>query len=109
MSRRRVLKTSIALEDIKGHVDFIASDNPDAARNFLSELTRTFESLASMPMMGTLRFSQIEQLAAVRSFVMAKPFTSFVILYQPLDDGIQISRVLHNAMDKSVPSLVESQ
>lgn len=107
MSRGRVEKADLALEDIGEHVDYIANDNPDAARRFLSVLTRTLESLASLPTMGTLRFSEIEHLASVRSFVMAKPFTSYVVLYQPLADGVRISRVLHNARNNAPSSLLE--
>ena len=48
--------------------------------------------LAAQPMMGRAR----EELApGVRSF----PFGRYVVFYMPMDDGIDVVRVLHGARD----------
>ena len=48
--------------------------------------------LATQPMMGRAR----DELApGVRSF----PFGRYVVFYMPLDDGIDVVRVLHGARD----------
>lgn len=48
--------------------------------------------LAARPMMGRAR----DELApGVRSF----PFGRYVVVYAPLDDGIDVIRVLHGARD----------
>lgn len=48
--------------------------------------------LAAQPMMGRTR----EELApGVRNF----PFGRYVVFYMPMDDGIDVVRVLHGARD----------
>jgi len=71
---------------------YIAQDNPDAADKFIHALVSRFPMLASMPEMGCQR----EELAArLRSF----PVGNYVIFYRPMENGVEITRVLHGARD----------
>jgi toxin ParE1/3/4 len=61
----------------------------------VDRLDEQFRMLAAQPMMGRAR----EELApGVRSF----PFGRYVVFYMPLDDGIDVVRVLHGARDIDV-------
>jgi toxin ParE1/3/4 len=77
---------------------YIAQDNPDAADKFMRALLSRFPLLASMPEMGRQR----EELAArLRSF----PIGNYLIFYRPMENGVEIARVLHGARD--LPPLFE--
>ena len=88
----RVLRRRQAAEDIAEIRDFIAADNPPAADHWVDKLDRQFSLLARQPMMGRER----QELApGIRSF----PFGRYVIFYLPMEDGIDVVRVMHSAMD----------
>ena len=71
---------------------YIAQDNPDAADKFIRALVSRFPTLASMPDLGRKR----EELAArLRSL----PVGRYVIFYRPMENGVEIARVLHGARD----------
>ena len=72
--------------------DYIADDSLAAADRWVDRLDEQFRVLATQPMMGRAR----DELApGVRSF----PFGRYVVFYVPLDDGIDVVRVLHGARD----------
>ena len=71
---------------------FIAQDDPDAADRFIRTIVSRFPKLASMPQMGRQRNDLASRL---RSF----PVGSYIIFYRPMDDGIEVVRVLHGARD----------
>jgi toxin ParE1/3/4 len=66
--------------------------SPMAARRFLADIQRKFELHAQMPAMGELR----PEFGNVRCFTFRK---KFVVVYRPLDDGIDVLRVLHGGRD----------
>jgi len=71
---------------------YIAQDNPDAADKLIRALVSRFVTLASMPLMGRQR----EELSSnLRSF----PVGRYVIFYRPMENGVEIARVLHGARD----------
>jgi toxin ParE1/3/4 len=71
---------------------FIARDNPMAADYLIQDLKQKFRLLASQPLMGQQR----PDLAAnVRSFSVG----SYVVVYRPVRNGIQVARVIHAARD----------
>lgn len=77
---------------------YIAQDNPDAADKYIRAIVSRFPTLASMPLMGRQR----EELSPrLRSF----PVGRHVIFYRPLDNGVEIARVLDGARD--LPALFE--
>ena len=96
MSQYRV--SDAARADLEEIWIFIARDNPDAADRYVRAVVSTFPKLASMPYLGRQRK---ELLPAVRSF----PVGNYVIFYRPIDDGVEIVRILHGARD--LPPLFE--
>ena len=58
----------------------------------MDRLDDTLRLLATQPRMGRAR----EELAAgIRSY----PFGRYVVFYLPLDDGVEVARVLHSGRD----------
>ena len=77
---------------------YIAQDNPEAADKFIRAIVSRFPKFAAMPELGRQR----EELSpCLRSF----PVGRYVIFYRPMEDGIEIARVLHGARD--LPPLFE--
>lgn len=88
----RVTRRPLAEADILEIWEYIADDSLAAADRWVHRLDGQFRLLAAQPVMGRAR----EELApGVRSF----PFGRYVVYYVPLDDGIDVVRVLHGARD----------
>ena len=88
----RVTRRPLAEADILEIWDYIADDSLVAADRWVDRLDEQFRLLAAQPMMGRAR----EELApGVRSF----PFGRYVVFYMPLNDGIDVVRVLQGARD----------
>ena len=77
---------------------YIAQDNPDAADKFIHALVSRFPLLASMPDLGRKREELSPRLRSL-------PFGRYVIFYRPMENGVEIARVLHGARD--LPPLFE--
>ena len=88
----QVTRRPLAETDILEIWDYIADDSLAAADRWVDQVDKQFRVLATQPMMGRAR----DELApGVRSF----PFGRYVVFYVPLDDGIDVVRVLHGARD----------
>lgn len=86
----RLLKTPEAELDLIEIAAYIEADNPAAADRLLDTFEEKFELLSEFPGLGQAR----DDLArSLRSF----PVGSYVIFYLPLEDGIEVIRVLHGA------------
>lgn len=70
----------------------IAQDSPNNADRFLDRIQETCWTLAEFPHMGT---SRNELKAGLRS----QSVGNYLIFYFPLEDGIDIVRVLHGARE----------
>ncbi len=88
----RVQKTVRAESDLEELWLYIASDNMQAADGLLDGIEAQCRLIATQPGMGR---SRPELAPGLRSF----PVGRYVILYQTLQDGIEIVRVLHSARD----------
>ena len=88
----RVMRRPLAAVDIFEIWDYIAEDSVSAADQWIDKLDQQFELLATQPLMGRAR---PELAAQMRSF----PFGRYVIFYEPIDNGIDVVRVLHGARD----------
>lgn len=88
----RVTRRPLAAVDILDIWDYIAEDSAAAADRWVDKLDEKFNLIATQPLMGRAR----EELAAsLRSF----PFGRYVIFYVPVEDGIDVVRVLHGSRD----------
>jgi toxin ParE1/3/4 len=90
MSRYRLAEQARA--DLDEIWLYIAEDNPSAADRFLDTLYERFLLLAGQPLLGRDR---PELALNLRSL----PVGNYVIFYRPIDDGIEVVRVLHGARD----------
>ena len=92
---RLIFKES-SKDDLLGIFDYIASDRPDAAENFVEDLIATCELLRRQPELGMQRPGLGEHL---RMFV----HRNYCIYYQyePGSGTVRIVRVLHPALDVS--------
>ncbi len=71
---------------------WVAADSPRAAHSLLSDFDDVAAGLLEFPALGVSR----EDLApGLRSF----PVKSYLIFYRPVEDGIEIVRVLHGRRD----------
>ena len=82
-----------AFQDIDEIWEFIAQDNLDAADRVRDEIFQAFEKLAEMPEVGHLR----EDLA--KEPLRFWPVYSYLIIYRPDSQPLEIVRVLHGARD----------
>src|SRR5437867_2689872 len=90
MSQIRVSRQAEA--DLQEIWLYLAHRSEQAADRLMSTVSRTFEMLAVFPGIG----QSSEDLApGLRS----SPVGSYVIFYRPIEDGIEVFRVIHGARD----------
>lgn len=88
----RLLRTSKANRDLVEIWSYIARDNPAAAENVLEGIERTSDRLLDFPEMG----QSCECLGqSVRCFTVG----SYVVFYRPIENGIEILRVISGSRD----------
>jgi toxin ParE1/3/4 len=95
-----ILKKPLASADLLDIWNFIASDSFEKADRFLQKIDSQLKILASNPGMGRKRDSLVPNL---RSF----PVGNYLIFYRPINQGIEVIRVLHGARD--IQSLFEEE
>ena len=88
----RLLKRPEAENDLEEIWWFIAQDNPHNADRFLDRIQECCLALADFPKMGVSREELITDLRS-------QPVGNYLIFYFPLEDGIDIVRVLHGSRD----------
>ncbi|BAZ23798.1 plasmid stabilization system [Kalymmatonema gypsitolerans NIES-4073] len=76
-----------ASRDLEEIIDYFASRNVEAGERFVSEFNKKCENLAKFPEMGRSYAEIVPSLRGV-------PLNSYIILYQVLEDGIVIVRVV---------------
>jgi toxin ParE1/3/4 len=90
---RRVVWSSDALDDLKAHVTFIATENPDAAKRLATALRAAGSALATIP---TGRPGRV-----AGTYEKSVPHLPIIIAYMLTADGntLAILRVIHTARD----------
>ncbi|MBF0415454.1 MAG: type II toxin-antitoxin system RelE/ParE family toxin [Magnetococcales bacterium] len=88
----RVLKRPKVENDLEEIWWYIAQDNPVHADRLLDRIEEHCLALSSFPQTGTNRH---ELLPCLRSF----PVGNYIVFYFPLDDGIDIVRILNGVRD----------
>lgn len=86
----RVEITELARIDLKEIWSYIAEYSYDAANHAIEELSEKFRLLAENPSIGK-NHSQL--MVDIRSF----PYKKYVIYYFPIENGVEIYRVIHGA------------
>jgi toxin ParE1/3/4 len=90
----RVLRRPRVYHDIAEQARFIADDSPAAAELFIDSVEQAFAMLADLPGIGVSR-TYIPDLRMWR----VPSFEKHLIFYRPLEDGVEVIRVLHGARD----------
>lgn len=88
----RLLKRPDAENDLDEIWLYIAQDSPTNADRFLDRIQERCWALADFPNMGV---SRDELRAGLRS----QSIGNYLIFYFPLEDGVDIVRVLHGSRD----------
>jgi toxin ParE1/3/4 len=95
----RVVRHPAALRDLIEIADYIAGTKSLAAADrFTAAAEKTIERLAGMPGIGSRWGGDQPQLADVRFFPVSR-YPNHLVFYRPLEDGIEVVRVLHGARD----------
>ena len=82
----------LALDDLTDMADYIARDNPDAAKRIVSRLWSAVKSLATQPEMGGPG-----RVFGTRELIVSG--TPFIVPYRIVKSEIHILRVLHGARE----------
>ncbi len=69
---------------------YIAQDSPNNADRFLNQIQETSLSLANFPHLGTIRNE-------LKANLRSHPIGNYLIFYFPLENGIDIVRVIHQS------------
>lgn len=101
-----ILRSSAAKQDLKEIVIRIGRTSLNSARRFLEFAERTFELLAIMPGLGAAYPHSNPRLPGLRHFPV-HGFQNHVVFYIPLDNDIEVVRVVHGARD--LPSIVDEE
>jgi toxin ParE1/3/4 len=91
MARRLYKRPQVDL-DLDSIWDFIANDNPIAADRVLDRIGDVLDMLIRNPLAGRQR---PELASGLRSF----PAGNYIVFYLPLDDGIEVVRILSGYLD----------
>ena len=89
----------LAEADLDGHAHRIAMDNLDAALHLYDCAAETYQMLAETPYMGLLYRTTKPGLQGLRYFPI-RDFANYLVFYHPLENAIDIIRVLHARMKK---------
>ena len=89
---QRILRTRASRSDYDEIWSYIAVRDLAAADRLVEQFDATLELIASAPHIGR----KVEELAPnLRSF----PIGNYLIFYRPVEDGIQLIRLLHGARE----------
>jgi len=81
---------SLALADLEEAVDFIALDNPEAARKMVGRIWKSVKLLAEHPDGG-----RAGRVPGTRELIIGG--TPFILPYRVKDNTVQVLRVLHSS------------
>ena len=84
--------TQPARRDLKDIWTYLAEYNANSADKYLRDFSKKFKLLADNPKLGR---EQDNFILNLRSF----PFKDYVIFYFPIENGVEIYRVMHGARD----------
>ena len=90
--KRRFIVAPRAQQDMQEIYEYIARDRPRAAVRMIRRLREKFAMLGGNPTMGEVRLDLPQGLRCVS-------VGNYVILFRPIDVGVEIARVIHGARD----------
>ncbi|MDP6719343.1 MAG: type II toxin-antitoxin system RelE/ParE family toxin [Pirellulaceae bacterium] len=87
-----VIKSPEAAEDLHQIWLFIAMDNIDAADRLIDAIDDQLKGTAEMPLSGRARDE-------LRPGLRSVPVGNSLLVYRPIENGIELVRVIHGARD----------
>ena len=90
MSQFRI--STQAAQDIGNIWKYVAPNNLKAANRLFDTLRESFPKLAKFPQLGRER-------SELAPFLRTFPVKNYLIFYRPIDEGIEIVRILHGSQD----------
>lgn len=91
-----VILSRRAEQDLVAITDYISANHPQAASRVLDAIQESLLAIARHPHMGSLRD---DLLTGLRIFPAKAPAKSYVILFRPCNEGIEVVTILHGARD----------
>ena len=88
----RIIRAPAAEADAVEIWAYIAEDNPAAADSLLDRIDAMVRTLATQPYLG-------KTLADLAPDLRFMPIGAYLIFYRPIEDGVEIVRLLHSARD----------
>ncbi len=98
---RHAVTSELAEEDLLQLADYIAEQNPRAARRFVKYVRKRISTLAFMPSLGAAWADS--PIPDLRFWPLTR-YKNYVIFYRPIVNGVEIIRILHGARD--IPRLI---
>lgn len=95
---KKIFVRPLASNDLIEQAVYIAQGSESAALRFLEMAEKTFDELAEMPLMGNPDPFQSIHLAGIRRW-RVRDFERHLIFYKPVEEGIEIIRVLDSSRD----------
>jgi toxin ParE1/3/4 len=96
----RVLKREAARRDlIQQWVWYAENAGIEVADRFLQAVDKTLDLLSTQPESGAAFFVRTPELRNIRRFPVSGGFGKILLFYFPLQDGIDIVRVVHGNRD----------
>jgi len=96
-----------AREDLTAHTLWIARESERRAHTFLDRIESTLQQLRIFPELGTSRDWLAPRCRGIR-FIPVKDFPRYYIFYRPMDESIEVIRILHAARDTGTLLVGES-
>ena len=100
MSREIRRLPSARLDMIEIFQHLAADGSIEVARRFLANARESFRQLSTFPGLGTRYLPEDGRYSDLRYFPVSK-FRSYIIFYRPIDQGIEVYRLLHGSRDIS--------
>ncbi|MCY2993731.1 MAG: type II toxin-antitoxin system RelE/ParE family toxin [Planctomycetota bacterium] len=104
---RRIIRRDRARDDLVDHFAYLAERSLNAADHFFEEVEGTLRELADHPYAGGSYRTGNVRLSRLRCSRVSRRFSKYLIFYLPLEDGIDVVRVLHGA--QSVDTILKSE
>ena len=90
-----LLKSNEACQDMDNIWLYIALDNPNAADLLIEDIDSKFYILEANPYLGKIAENICLAPREIRQFSVR----NYLILYSPIEQGVEIIRIVHGAMD----------
>lgn len=96
--KHNIFVTPRADRDLDEQYFYLAQKSREVAGRYFQACQSTFATLAQSPLLGALCELSNPRLAEMRVW-QVHGFEKFLIFYRPVEDGVEIIRVLHGARD----------